>query len=56
MRRLTHYEVITLLKNEIKCLNEAADAEKLSVYCILGRAKEIIKYCEEWENLEEEEI
>jgi len=54
MRNLTHYELSILIKNQIRIIYENS-ITKFDVRHARERAKEILRYIEEYEQLETEE-
>lgn len=51
MRKLTHYELRTLIKNEINNMQLNAMGSMFIQY-VETRAKDILQYCEEYKSLE----
>lgn len=55
MRQLTHYELIILIKNEIDNLaRESNGSGKLCLLYIEARAKTILNYIQEYDQIGEE--
>ena len=54
MRELTHYELSTLIEKEIQNMARQAFEDKtgVTVHYAKQRARDILKYCEEYEALE----
>ncbi len=56
MRQLTHYELIILINNQLKCLNNNGFGNNSAdVSYVQARAKEILAYTEEYFSLDKEE-
>ena len=51
MRQLTHYELTILIKNEISSMYSNVSGD-FNIHHAMHRAKDILKYIEEYEQLE----
>jgi hypothetical protein len=50
LRKLTHYELRVLIKNELNLLRESDNND---ILYIQGRCEDIVKYCNEYNGLDE---